>query len=188
MHLKTVEINNFRSLEHLSIELQPGFNVLVGRNNTGKTNLLNAIRHALGPTASRGEFLRLDRDDFYRESAADMTQRTMSIILTFTGLSEAERAHFFEIVDFDLANIDKSLAIIRFKASWPQGKRHASIKRTGGPDVTEQSEVPTALLESLPVTFLPAMRDAEACLTPGYRNRLAVLLHDKINRKGPDAE
>lgn len=188
MHLSTVEVSNFRSFEELHVELQPGLNVLIGRNNTGKTNLLQAIRHAVGPSASRGDALWLERDDFYRASATDTTERTIAITLTFTGLTEAQRAYFYEIVDFDLTDLARSKAIIRFEASWPKGKRQASIKRTGGPPSAEPPEVPTSLLESLPITFLPALRDAEAALAPGYRSRLALLLRDVAARKGGTTE
>ena len=187
MHLASIEIKNFRSLDNLRVELQTGLNVLVGRNNTGKTNLLHAIRHALGPSASRGDSLWLDEDDFYRSSPNTEREAAMSVTLTFAGLSEAQRAHFYEIVDFDLANLDNSKAIVRFEASMPKGKR-ASIKRTGGTVAIEPPEVPTELLESLPITFLPALRDAEAALAPGYRSRLALLLRDMANRAGPKTE
>lgn len=188
MHLATVEIKNFRSLKALRLELQPGLNVIVGRNNTGKTNLLQAIRHAVGPAASRGDALWLDRDDFYRASAGAEPEATMTVTLSFAGLSEAQRAHFYEIVEFDLTNLDKSRAILRFEASWPKGKKQASIKRTGGPVTAEPPEVPTALLQSLPITFLPALRDAEAALAPGYRSRLALLLRDMAQRAVPAAK
>jgi putative ATP-dependent endonuclease of OLD family len=188
MHLAVAEIKNFRSLKNLRVEFQPGLNVLVGRNNTGKTNLLQAIRHALGLSASRGDSLWLDRDDFFKESPKDSTEPTMSIVLTFAALSDEQRAHFFEIVDFDLADLLRSTAIIRFEASWPKGKRQASVKRTGGPLSSEQPEVPSSLLESLPITFLPALRDSEAYLAPGYRSRLAVLLRDLAERLGNDAK
>lgn len=184
MHLSLVEIKNFRSFESLRVDLVPGLNVLVGRNNTGKTNILQAIRHALGPSASRGDALWLDRDDFYRASATDPADRVITIELTFTGLSEAQRAFFYEIVDFDLADLSKSRAIIRFEASWPRNKRQASIKRTGGPALADAPDVPATILQSLPITFLPALRDAEAFLTPGYRSRLASLLRDVADRKG----
>lgn len=184
MYLSTVEIDNFRSLKKLQAEFHPGLNVLVGRNNTGKTNLLQAIRHALGPNASRGDALWLEHDDFCRDSPEDATERTISITLTFCGLTDAQRAHFYEIVDFDLTDLSKSKAIIRFEASWPKGKRQASIKRTGGPLSAESPEVPTRILESLPITFLPALRDAEASLAPGYRSRLMPLLRDLAKRKG----
>lgn len=188
MYLSNIEIKNFRSFEHLIFDLQPGLNVLVGRNNTGKTNLLNAIRHAIGPSASRGDALWLERDDFFRIAATDTTERTITITLTFSGLTDEQRAYFFEIVDFDLTNLTKSKAIIRFEASWPKGKRQASIKRTGGPAVAESPEVPTRLLESLPITFLPALRNAEASLAPGYRSRLALLLREMAARKGGTTE
>lgn len=188
MYLASVEIRNFRCFEHLQFDLKPGLNALVGRNNTGKTNLLQAIRHAVGPSALQGDALWLKRDDFYKASATDTTERTIAITLTFDGLTDEQRAYFYEIVDFDLTDLSKSRAIIRFEASWPSGKRQASIKRTGGPAITEQPEVPTRLLQSLPVTFLPALRDAEASLAPGYHSRLAALLRDLADRKGGATE
>ena len=187
MQLSKVEIRNFRSFKSLTLDLQPGLNVLVGRNNTGKTNILNAIRHALGPSASRGESLWLERDDFFRATAASLPATSMSVTLTFAGLSDQQRSQFFEIVDFDLANLADSKAIIRFTAEWPAHKKQAAIRRTGGPASDEPPEVPAAILESLPITFLPALRDAEAALAPGYRSRLALLLRDLAVRPGSTA-
>ena len=54
--------------------------------------------------------------------------------------------------------------------------------------MAEPPEVPSNLLASIPVTFLPALRYAEACLAPGQRNRLALLLRDLANRQGGNAE
>lgn len=41
--IKTLEIKKFKSFEHLIIELDTDFNVFTGINNSGKTNLLEAI-------------------------------------------------------------------------------------------------------------------------------------------------
>lgn len=41
--LKTVQIKNFKSFQDVTIHLDPDFNVLTGVNNSGKTNLLEAI-------------------------------------------------------------------------------------------------------------------------------------------------
>jgi len=129
VYLSSVGIRNFRSLKELRVEFQAGLNVLVGRNNTGKTNLMQAIRHALGPSSSRGDALWLERDDFYREAAKD-PEPTISITLTFAGLSEKQRAYFYEIVDFDLNDVTKSKAVIRFEASGPKanGRRQSSAR------------------------------------------------------------
>jgi putative ATP-dependent endonuclease of OLD family len=188
MYLATADIVNFRSLKQLTVEFRPGLNVLVGRNNTGKTNLMHALRHALGPASSRGDALWLERGDFFKESSRDETERTISITLSFADLSDAQRSYFYEIVDFDLTNLSNSRAHIRFEASWPKDRRQASIKRTGGPASSEASEIPSKLLESLPITFLPALRDAEASLAPGHRSRLALLLRDVARRKGGTAQ
>ncbi len=186
MYLSKVEITNFRSLENVSVHLRPGLNVLVGRNNTGKTNLFNAIRHAVGPSASRGESLWLTRDDFHRDAETGDPATTMSVILTFADLTEKERAHFYEIVDFDLDNLAGSRAFLRFEASWPPHKRQPSIKRWGGPETAEPPPVPAELLQSLPITFLPALRDAEIALSPGQRSRLALMLQDLAERSSDD--
>ncbi len=186
MHLSKVEINNFRCLKNVTVSLQPGLNVLVGRNNTGKTNLLNAIRHAVGPSASRGESIWLTRDDFYRDPKSGTPADSMSVTLTFSNLSDQERAHFYEIVNFDLADLSGSRAILRFEASWPPQKRQASIKRWGGPKVAEPTPAPAELLQSLPITFLPALRDAETALSPGQRSRLAMMLEDLAARSPDD--
>lgn len=188
MYLSTVEIKNFRSIKKIEVDFQPGLNVVVGRNNTGKTNLLRAIRHALGPNASRGDALWLEHDDFYKASADDKKEHTIFITLTFAGLSESQRSQFYEIVDFDLTDLANSKAIIRFEASWPKGKRQASIKRTGGSITADPTEVPSKILDALPITFLPALRDAEAFLAPGVRSRLARLLQDLAQRKGGSVE
>lgn len=54
MHLKSIEVRNFRSLFEeddgaFHLDLSDGFNVLVGRNNCGKSNVLRAVALAMDP-------------------------------------------------------------------------------------------------------------------------------------------
>lgn len=53
MHLKRVEISNFRSITKLSIDLSGRANLLVGPNAVGKTTVLEAIRLAKAVLAPR---------------------------------------------------------------------------------------------------------------------------------------
>src|SRR3954447_22594432 len=46
--IHSIEISNFRCFRHLYTEKCPRFNIIVGDNGTGKTNLLEAIFFALG--------------------------------------------------------------------------------------------------------------------------------------------
>jgi putative ATP-dependent endonuclease of OLD family len=194
MYLKTIEIKHFRCLQDLRVDLQQGLNVLVGRNNVGKTALLYAIRHALGPSAARGDALWLDRDDFWqadraaRVASPNAELPEISIVLTFAGLGEEERAFFYEIVEFDHSDLTRSTAVVRFRATWHPDRQQAIVRRTGGAETRSAPEVPSQILAALPVTFLPALRDAEACLAPGYRNRLALMLWASARRRGPTAQ
>ena len=43
MRLETLKLRNFRNYEAISLELDPGVNLIVGQNAQGKTNLLEAI-------------------------------------------------------------------------------------------------------------------------------------------------
>ena len=43
MHVTALELVDFRSYQHLQVELDPGVNVLVGRNGQGKTNVAEAM-------------------------------------------------------------------------------------------------------------------------------------------------
>ena len=43
MHIKHLSLSNFRNYSTLELPLQPGVNLLVGRNGQGKTNLVEAI-------------------------------------------------------------------------------------------------------------------------------------------------
>ena len=46
MHIKHLSLSNFRNYSTLELPLQPGVNLLVGRNGQGKTNLVEAIFYA----------------------------------------------------------------------------------------------------------------------------------------------
>ena len=41
--LRSLEIRNYRNLRHLTIEKLGRVNLLIGKNNTGKTSVLEAI-------------------------------------------------------------------------------------------------------------------------------------------------
>ncbi len=48
MQIDNLELTNFKNYSHLSIEFQPGVNLFVGSNGSGKTSILEAINVALG--------------------------------------------------------------------------------------------------------------------------------------------
>lgn len=66
MYLSRLFIRNFRSLKQLDLSFSPGKNILVGRNNAGKSNIIKAINLVLGensPDYKKSE--NLTADDFF---------------------------------------------------------------------------------------------------------------------------
>lgn len=58
MHLARLYIENFRSIRKLDLQLSKGKNVIVGRNNAGKSNIIKALDLVLGqsnPTYAKSE-------------------------------------------------------------------------------------------------------------------------------------
>ncbi|MGH3910182.1 MAG: AAA family ATPase, partial [Pseudonocardiaceae bacterium] len=43
MHVRRLALTDFRSWEHVELDLEPGVAVLVGANGQGKTNLIEAL-------------------------------------------------------------------------------------------------------------------------------------------------
>ena len=188
MFLQTISVQNFRNLRDVKTTFQPGLNALVGPNNIGKTNLFLAIRHCLGPSSSRGDALLLTDDDIFRTPHSNALPEPIRIDLTFANLNDDQLAQFFEIVDFDHQDLPRSTAKIHFEANWSKDKSRFSIKRWGGPADGEHAQIPPDIIEALPITFLPALRDAEVALTPGSRSRLARVLEDLSKQSSDDNE
>jgi len=69
MYLSELRIRNYRSIKDLTIKFKRGVNVLIGRNNVGKTNIVRAIDLLLGerwPT-----YVNVEHKDFYCRRAGE---------------------------------------------------------------------------------------------------------------------
>lgn len=177
MHLSRLVIQNFRSIKDLTIDFQKDLNVFVGKNNTGKSSIIDAIRLALSTFMNNPNPIRISEDDFYKDINQPERSESFTIKMEFAGLSESQRVKFFEIVDFDLVNPDNSIAKLEYTASWPlKNSSRVSVKRTGGPEGPDRAEVPQKIMEQFSIIYLPALRDAETALTAGNKSQLANLL------------
>lgn len=48
MYISKVKIKNYRSIKDLTTNFNPGKNIIVGKNNSGKSNIIKAINIVLG--------------------------------------------------------------------------------------------------------------------------------------------
>jgi putative ATP-dependent endonuclease of OLD family len=174
MHLATVTVKNFRNLHDFTLKLRPGLNVILGENNIGKTNLLDALRLAL-TTAYTSDGIRLTADDLSRPS----TSNTISISLTFEGLKAKDEAEFLDLLNY---HPPTSTASLHFTATYNPATERWTTRRWGGDHPDTDSGIPDDVLQSIPITMLGALRDAATALQPGRHSRLAKLLRTLSNK------
>jgi len=83
MHIKNIEINNYRNFSNLKIDFTKGFQTIIGENNIGKSNLFWAIRLVLDKSLSYNS-KNLREKDFY--NFPDLTiDSYISISIEFYG-------------------------------------------------------------------------------------------------------
>ena len=89
MYLSKLTIENFRCFgegkDRFELALKPNLTALVGKNESGKTAVIDALRFALGTTDQ--EWYRLEDSDFHGEG----TNREIRIVCTFERLNAADK-------------------------------------------------------------------------------------------------
>jgi len=91
MKLDRVEIKNFRSIQEVTIELDPSCRVLVGINESGKSNILNAL-------ALLGDDRTPIRKNDLREALPDETPVNMSHVWFVFKFEKTESDKLLEVV------------------------------------------------------------------------------------------
>jgi AAA ATPase domain len=81
--LRSLEISNFRSLRSVSLQGLKGYNLFIGRNNVGKSNILHAIDQFLVAIC----FGKLERR-IERTEAAELSYLNRRDPITLTGVFE----------------------------------------------------------------------------------------------------
>lgn len=187
MHLKRIRSANFRAFgadEHkLDWELNPGLNILVGENDSGKTSVVDAIRYVLWTTSY--EFIRFFETDFHI-SGSDRAQ-SLFIEATLTGLNAEQEAAVLEWLTREKDGTYSLIIHVQARWSPPQDNKRGrveAITRSGRNGVGP--EIGTAVRELIRATYLRPLRDAEAELRPGRQSRLSQILAAHQSIKGQE--
>lgn len=202
MFIKEIKISNFRNFKDASVPFHEGVNVLIGHNNTGKSNLLRAIGLVLG--FSDGH--RLGTSDlFYETDIAILQQQSPRIKITlivhrsegedldsvemglFSGMmtdpalsEEAELRYEFKLTDAQEENYKADVAeATTAKEIWKIIDRNYirlyRSHRNGGNQAADISV--NDVLGQIDYQFLDAIRDVSHDLYAGYN----PLLRDVLN-------
>ena len=174
MRLRRILIQNFRNLR--KVEIRPmGTTVIVGENNTGKSNLLHVLRLLLDPQAARFQ-TELSEDDI-NDAARAAEENWFSVTLEIGDLQKHQEveAVFRDRIDQDGNETYVTIegryepdddGILTWKAQVlaPKGRYNDPIPLSG------------RMMRSIPLYYLDAVRDAARDTRATGRGLLAQLL------------
>lgn len=162
MRLTRVEIENFRCIERISVDLDET-TVLIGENNSGKTAFLDAIRLCLNPPFGRKRRPFAEYD--YRLSEGKASPAEAPPIRIELAFAEEFPEEWPEEVlrDFDEAvgrdSRGRGVIRLRVTSSFRSGEEWQFLKEAG--EATGWPRLVDRLRRLAPVHYLSALRDAE---------------------------
>ena len=177
MYLSQLTIRNFRQfgegVSELFINLQPGVTALVGRNDSGKSTLIDAVRYAL--LTRDQEYIRVQPEDFHIDTTG-IPANEIYILCKISDLTDAEKGAFIEYLSYEGGDVSiyVNWTARRLKEA-PETRRWIDVSvRSGINGAGPPFE--TSVRELLSTTYLRPLRDAEQEMSPGRGSRLSQIL------------
>ncbi len=178
MYLESLEIEGFRSCAKTTVQLQRDLTVLVGENNGGKSNIIDAIRLLTAPLNGRRDRY-AEEDDIQR----GRPERTFAIQGRFSGMSDTVKGLLISAVPDP--SLDLAVLGVRYVAATEDGSRRGRVEYFAGRfDRTEPEHGSMDLIKHV---FLPPLRDAHHALGTGSATRIVALLQHYLT-SGEEAE
>lgn len=175
MYLSQLKLHNFRSFSNDQISFEPGLTVLVGENNGGKSNIIDAIRLLSTPLSGRRELYCEQTDIRF-----GVTPNAFELCATFGGLTPPQQGRLISATTNDTleeacfgltydaqglqSHVRPTLWAGRFKAA-PEFGSHEMIRHV----------------------YLPPLRDAKCALASGNPTRIYALLNRFLEDDDPEA-
>ena len=171
MYLKELKLQRFRSCEETTISFNSDLTVLVGENNGGKSNIIDAIRLLTLPLNGRRERY-AEKEDLRKGSSV----KDFRIQGSFLGLSDTLKGLLISaVVD---PTTDKAVIGMKHEIEAPDSVRGRTTFWAGKYETSEPEAGSTNLIRHV---YLPALRDAQYALGSGSPTRITTLLEHFLN-------
>lgn len=174
MHLSSLRLTNFRSFREGEVPLCPDLTILVGENNGGKSNAIDAIRLLTSPLNGRRELYCEHTDIRF-----DSSKPHFEIEGTFTGLSPAQQGRLLS------AAADLTLESAVFGLVYDENSGGTPARPTVWAGHLKGIPEP-GCQQMLRHVYLPPLRDAKRALASGNPSRIYALLRHFLGDDDPD--
>lgn len=175
MYLQNLSLNNFRSFGQSEIPLCKDLTILVGENNGGKSNAIDAIRLLTAPLGGRRE-LYCEATDIRFGSA----ERKFELTATFTELNPAQQGRMIS------AATDAAISGCVFGLKYDETTGRFPVRPLlwGG---HQKGNPEPGCHDMVRHVYLPPLRDAKRALASGNPTRIYALLNHFLEGEKPDA-
>lgn len=174
MHLSELDLSNFRSFSEEKISFERGLTVLVGENNGGKSNIIDAIRLLSTPLSGRRELYCEQTDIRF-----GVTPRSFEICATFKELSPPQQGRLLS------ATTNDTLEEACFGLTYDAVGRQSHVRPTLWAGRFKATPEPGAH-ETIRHVYLPPLRDAKRALASGNPTRIHALLSHFLGERDPE--
>lgn len=164
MYLREFSIQGFRSCASVTVPLQPTLTLLVGENNAGKSNVIEALRLATTPLSGRKTRY------FDLEDCTDGSRSPILLTSRFAGLSRFQRAHLIGALELETG---EAVHATRFRPpddAALRGRVERLVGTTCSPDPEPEKR------EQINHVYLEPLRNAQSELDSASGNRLAKIM------------
>ncbi|HEY2141087.1 MAG TPA: AAA family ATPase [Solirubrobacteraceae bacterium] len=169
MYVSAIRATGYRNLD-ATIGLCHPLAVIVGENNAGKSNVIDALRTVLEPEAGPRARCWLREEDFAHDGYGTRTADELELEVHLSALSKAEQARMVTCL---APQEGEGAAKIRLKASiHPSGR--VQTQWFGGD--SQQADVERHARDAVRFVYLHPLRDAARDLRPGRDNKLISLI------------
>lgn len=172
MYLKELSLENFRSFSSSKISLQPDLTILVGENNSGKSNAIDALRLLTPPLSGRKDvYCQLTDIRFDTGTGFELSAH-------YANLNDAQHGRLI------LACPDKSLTDAVFGLSYDETKGGFPPRPMIWAGNSGRTPEPGSQ-DMIRHVYLPALRDAKYALASGNPTRIYALLKHFLGNDDP---
>jgi putative ATP-dependent endonuclease of the OLD family len=176
MYLMTLHLSNFRSCYDTCISFRPTLTLLVGENNSGKSNIIEALRLATTPLSLR-RVRYFETDDLWH----GREEQAIELGLALDGLTTIQQAQYITALDLDSK---RALYTARFRPDETVPKRSQLSFRAGkdaGPDPEPEKR------QQIRHVYLAPLRDAQRELDSANSGRLAFIIKQLTDPQARDS-
>jgi putative ATP-dependent endonuclease of the OLD family len=169
MYLQSLDLVGFRSCGGVSAKFRPTLTLLVGENNAGKSNIVDALRLVTLPLSGR-------RTRYFEVDDATRHRRgPITLTATFAGLTRFQRAQYIGALDIASGEATFTTRYHLPDAQNLRGRFEQLAGKTLGPDSEPEKR------DQINHVYLAPLRDARRELDSASGTRLSLIMEHLVS-------